>query len=92
MTQAKRPLAVAATSVVIALAGAGSAWACDGTGGSAGTYPGTYPGDTTSSSTTTTSSFYDGDRGPQGRAGTPGAQRSAVLGERGASSSGRPST
>ena len=57
MTQARRPLAVAATSAVLVLAGAGSAWACGDGSSTSGTDPGTYPGSTdTSTSTTTTSS------------------------------------
>jgi len=55
-------MAAMAIASALALTGAGAAWACDGTGTSAGTYPGesssagTYPGETTtaSSSTTTT--------------------------------------
>jgi hypothetical protein len=57
MTKARRPMAAMAIASVLALSGAGAAWACDGSGGgqsgsSAGTYPGesssagTYPGET----------------------------------------------
>jgi hypothetical protein len=54
MTQARRPLIAVAAGAVLALSSAGTALACDGTGGSdPGTYPGTYP---SSGSTTTTSS------------------------------------
>jgi hypothetical protein len=61
MTKARRPMAAMAIASVLALSGAGAAWACDGSGGgpsgsSAGTYPGesssagTYPGETSTTS------------------------------------------
>jgi Glycosyl hydrolase catalytic core len=58
--KARRPLATMAIASALALTGAGAAWACDGSGSSAGTYPGesssagTYPGETTTSSTSST--------------------------------------
>jgi hypothetical protein len=51
----KRPLVAGVAGAVIALSSAGTAFACNGTSGSGGDYPGTYPS-TSSSSTSSTSS------------------------------------
>lgn len=57
MDMVKRPLTAVSVAAVLALGGAGAAWACDG-GGGAGTYPGetagSYPSSTTPSTTSTT--------------------------------------
>ncbi|WP_445148769.1 hypothetical protein [Baekduia sp. Peel2402] len=63
MDLTRRPLAVAAATGLIALSGAGAAYACGGSGSdTAGTYPGqtdtaaSYPSDTTTTTSTTATS------------------------------------
>ena len=62
MKQPSRKLVTIAVTSVLALSGAGAAYACDGNGGP-GTYPGdgsgTYPADTSTTGTTATAASLD---------------------------------
>jgi hypothetical protein len=60
VTDLKRMLTTGAVTAVLALAGVGTAWACDGAGGS-GDYPGSYPGTTTTDTSGSTDTSSSGD-------------------------------